>query len=169
MHSTFSRVLWLATLTSGVLTELNRAVLSFGVSYLQERHNGMLRNFRNSFISMVLLAVFVLTGTGGALAAVSPTYVPRLSVGSRVCTNDLYAYSKVRIEGQANYPGVRFTLLRSLDGVNFNPFLQSPTDTTTAYAAQANSYGWFRACARNLGTTGVTNVNVTLKTDVDVP
>src|SRR5688500_11476664 len=122
---------------------------------------------RKTIITTVLIALLALMGTVGSASAASSNASLIVSPGSRVCTNALFAGYQVRAQGSAASP-VRWTLNRSADGVNYTQLSQVDS---TGYFAQFNSSfvpsyfpGWFKLCARNIGTQGV-NVNMTLLTD----
>jgi hypothetical protein len=128
---------------------------------------------RKSIIVAILITLLTLAGTAGSALAAYSSATVIVSPGSRVCLNPQYAGYKVRAEGLSNQ-GVRFTVHRSATGGTYQDIYQS-TDNTTAFAAEFNSTfqpyyfpGYFKVCARNLGTSGAT-VTLTIKTDADAP
>ena len=91
---------------------------------------------RKSIITTVLIALFALMGSVGSASAAYSGVSVIVSPGSRVCTNPVYGSYKVRADGQAASPGVRWTLNRSANGVSYTEIYQSPSDYTTAFAAE---------------------------------
>jgi hypothetical protein len=124
---------------------------------------------RKGLFAAALIPLSLLIGAGGAQAATTSQTVI-VSPGSRVCTVPMYGRFSVRAQGQAS-PGVSFTLHQSADGSSYQTINQTPSNYTTAWAAQfANTTspqyfpGWFKACARNYNTTGST-VTLSVSTD----
>lgn len=128
----------------------------------------------------MLTKLIAAAAAAGGLALLAPqaagatplTSSITLPAGSRACLDASSPASfKARGEGLAN-PGVKFTfLVRQVGQSTYTLLNESGSNTTTAFAAEANrTYnpsafpGYFRVCARNFG-PGPASVQLTLTTD----
>lgn len=143
----------------------------------QERNGSGMRNLRKSLIATVLIAMLSLAGIGSALAAQTTVDDVIISAGSRICIGPLYATTKVRADGSALAPGLRFLLQRRASpSAPYTTVAQSYTDTATGFGVDFNKNsspllfpGEFKFCARNVQETGVRLNYIILKTDGDAP
>jgi hypothetical protein len=128
---------------------------------------------RTVITTMLIALITLATTVGSALAAqAGPTTLP-VPAGGRSCLPLVWGNYKVHGAGSSNR-GVRFSLHRSADGVNFSDVAQS-ADTAVLWnvdiiqAARPKLFsGWFKLCARNLSNQDAT-VTLTLQTDVNAP
>jgi hypothetical protein len=76
-----------------------------------------------------------------------------------------YAFHSAKVNGTATGFGAQFSVRYSPDGTTYTTIYQTPTTTTSAFAANFNMPGYYRVVAMNTATSLLTttvSVNITV-------